>query len=82
LVDPAVNWFTPYELRDWFEQRGLTFSDRFDMTDVSPTGRLAGTIVALIRAIPILRWAEHLATPGTFIVGIKTSWSGQSTRVA
>ena len=74
---PAVNWFTPYELRDWFAQRGFTFSDRFDLMDISAKGQLARTIVALIRAIPILRWAGHLATPGTFIVGIKTSAHGR-----
>lgn len=70
---PAVNWFTPYQLRNWLEQRRFTFWDRFDLMDVNAKGRFARTIVPLIRAIPILRWAGHVATPGTFLVGIKIS---------
>jgi 2-polyprenyl-6-hydroxyphenyl methylase/3-demethylubiquinone-9 3-methyltransferase len=67
---PAIHWFTPYQLRDWLAKRGLSSFDRFDLIDVSAKTRPAQLIVRLIRAAPPLRWAAHLATPGTTLVAI------------
>jgi 2-polyprenyl-6-hydroxyphenyl methylase/3-demethylubiquinone-9 3-methyltransferase len=68
---PAVNWFSYYGLRNELARRGFHSMDRFDLMDISKKGSASKAIVATIRAIPILRWFGHIATPGTTILAVK-----------
>jgi len=69
---PAVHWFTYYQLRDYLRARGVTSKDRFDL--ISPAGsRLRAAIVAAIRRSRPLRFAAHVLTPSTIVVGLRDS---------
>ncbi len=68
---PAVNWFTPYQLKDYLRRRGFNAFDRFDVMDLSDKGRLARQLVAAIRYLPPLRFFAHIATSYTVVVGIR-----------
>jgi 2-polyprenyl-6-hydroxyphenyl methylase/3-demethylubiquinone-9 3-methyltransferase len=68
---PAVNWFSYYALRDHLDGIGMTALDRFDVMDLSRKGALAGLAVRAIRAVPVLRWLGHVATPFTATVAVK-----------
>jgi 2-polyprenyl-6-hydroxyphenyl methylase/3-demethylubiquinone-9 3-methyltransferase len=64
---PAINWFTWYGLRNHLARHGLASMDRFDMLD--PGSR--GYAVRLLRALPPLRFAAHVATPYTVLLALK-----------
>jgi 2-polyprenyl-6-hydroxyphenyl methylase/3-demethylubiquinone-9 3-methyltransferase len=68
---PAVHWFTFYGLRDYLAARGVHARDRFDMIDTAGRGRAARGLVHLVRAVPALRFAGHVATPGTTLFALK-----------
>ena len=68
---PAENWFTFYRLRDFLELKGFESLDRFDSVDSSGKGRFARSILHCIRAVPLLRWLGHMATPGTSLIAVK-----------
>lgn len=68
---PAVHWFTPAQLRRALEQRGFTVADRFDMISLDHRGALVRALVSLIRAAPLLRFAAHMATPYSVVLGVK-----------
>ena len=68
---PAVNWFSFYSLRGQLADLGFQCMDRFDLVDTSDKGRLAQAILSCVRAVPLLRWFAHVATPHTTILGIK-----------
>jgi 2-polyprenyl-6-hydroxyphenyl methylase/3-demethylubiquinone-9 3-methyltransferase len=68
---PAVNWFTFYSLRAALVRSGFQCLDRFDVMDLSKKSTLAKLIVGSVRAVPVLRWLAHVATPGTIVVAIK-----------
>ena len=72
---PAVNWFSFYGLRDFLKPLGFRCLDRFDLIDTANKGGLAQFIVTMLRAIPLLRFLGHVATPSTYLVAVK---SGQS----
>src|SRR5690606_27989416 len=69
---PAIHWFSPYGLSSFLARRGVTALDRFDLIDVESKGMAARGLVAATRALPPLRFAGHLLTPSTVLVGIKT----------
>ncbi len=68
---PAVNWFSFYSLRAWLGEKGFQCFDRFDATDVSNKSVWARWIISALRAVPLLRWLGHVATPGTILLAIK-----------
>ena len=68
---PAVNWFSYYTLAAYLEERGFRCLDRFDMVDkknLSAPGKLA---VALIQALPPLRFIGQVLTPGSIVFAIR-----------
>lgn len=75
---PAVNWFTFYGLRRHLEPEGLRCMDRFDMTDLSRHGRMAGLLIRLLRSIAPLRFIGHVCTPYTVLLAIKPGGDGGS----
>ncbi len=68
---PAVNWFSYYSLRDWFDKRGLTTMDRFDVLSRKPMSSQQQFLVRAIRAIPPLRLMAHVATEGPIVWAFK-----------
>ncbi len=72
---PAVNWFSFYGLRDFLEALGFRCLDRFDLLDTAGKGAITQFIVTMLRAVPLLRFLGHVATPSTYLVAVK---SGQS----
>jgi 2-polyprenyl-6-hydroxyphenyl methylase/3-demethylubiquinone-9 3-methyltransferase len=68
---PAVNWFSFYRLRDQLSQEGFHSLDRFDLMDISTKSALPRMTVRSVRAVPVLRWLAHVATPGTMLLAIK-----------
>jgi len=59
-------------LRAALAKRGFDrFMDRFDMAASRDNGRAKNHVIKLIRAIPPLRWAGQVMSPGTSIVAIK-----------
>jgi 2-polyprenyl-6-hydroxyphenyl methylase/3-demethylubiquinone-9 3-methyltransferase len=68
---PAINWFTPYQLRERLEQLGFLTWDHFDWIDVQRRGSAVGTATRLIRTLPPLRWLAHVATPYSMVLGVR-----------
>jgi len=68
---PAVNWFTPYLLKEYLDSRGFDVYDRFDVMDLNNKSRLARQVVSAIRHLPPLRFLAHVATSYTVVVGIR-----------
>jgi hypothetical protein len=68
---PAVNWFTPYELRRWLAGLGVQAWDHFDWMDGARKSGPARAALAAIRRVPMLRWAAHVATPYSMVVGVR-----------
>jgi ubiquinone/menaquinone biosynthesis C-methylase UbiE len=65
---PAVHWFSYYQLRDYLDSRGVTARDRFDSMDMG-SSMLRRAAVGAIRAASPLRFAAHVLTPYTMVVG-------------
>lgn len=68
---PAVNWFSFYALARYLEKQGFRSMDRFDMIETDNKGALAKMAVALIRALPPLRFFGHVLTPGSIVFAVK-----------
>lgn len=68
---PAVNWFSFYALDTYLEKHGFRSMDRFDMIETDNKGLLAKMAVALIRALPPLRFFGHVLTPGSIVFAVK-----------
>lgn len=68
---PAVSWFSFYSLRARLREDGCQCFDRFDATDLSNKSAPARWIISAVRAVPLLRWLGHVATPGTILLAIK-----------
>jgi 2-polyprenyl-6-hydroxyphenyl methylase/3-demethylubiquinone-9 3-methyltransferase len=68
---PAVHWFNPYSLRKFLEQHSLATLDRFDLVDVTGRGTSVALLLKAIRTIPPLRFAGHVLSPSTILVGHK-----------
>lgn len=67
---PAVHWFSFYQLRDYLKPRGLRALDRFDLMDTRQS-TLKRIVVALVSAVPPLRWLAHVASSANVVVGYK-----------
>ena len=75
---PAVHWFSFYQLRDFLAPLGLRCLDRFDLIDTTGRSLPARAVVRLLRAVPLLRFLGHVATPSTYLVaGKRRGRSGQ-----
>lgn len=72
---PAVNWFTYYDLRDWFVVRGFRTMDRFDALARVPLSRSGRLAIGAIQRASLLRFFGHVLTEGTTVWAIK---SGQT----
>jgi len=68
---PAVHWFSFYQLRDFLAPLGFRCLDRFDLIDATGRGRPARAVIALLRAVSVLRFIGHVATPSTYLVAAK-----------
>jgi 2-polyprenyl-3-methyl-5-hydroxy-6-metoxy-1,4-benzoquinol methylase len=69
---PAVHWFSFYGLRDFLKPLGFPRClDRFDLIDVTGKGPRARAAVRFARAVPLLRFLGHVATPSTYLVAVK-----------
>lgn len=68
---PAVNWFTPYQLKEYIRRRDFDAYDRFDVIDLNNKSRLARAIVATVRRVAPLRFLAHVATSYTVVVGVR-----------
>lgn len=68
---PAVNWFSFYALARYLEKHGFRSMDRFDMIETDNKGALGKAVVALIRALPPLRFFGHVLTPGSIVFAVK-----------
>jgi 2-polyprenyl-3-methyl-5-hydroxy-6-metoxy-1,4-benzoquinol methylase len=68
---PAVHWFSFYSLRDFLKPLGFRCLDRFDLMDVTGKSPRAQTVVRFARAVPLLRFLGHVATPSTYLVAVK-----------
>lgn len=69
---PAVHWFSFYGLRDFLRPLGFSRClDRFDLMDLTGKSRRAQTAVRFARAMPLLRFLGHVATPSTYLVAVK-----------
>jgi len=68
---PAVNWFTPYQLRAALRQRGLEARDRFDMIALGAAGPSTKIAVELVRRFRLARLLAHVVTPCTTMLARK-----------
>jgi hypothetical protein len=58
-------------LRDYLEPRGFKLLDRFDLIDIVDKGVAARRLIDAIRRFSALRLLGHIATPSTYLVGVK-----------
>lgn len=65
---PAVHWFSFYQLRRFLATRGFQSSDRFDIMRMDNKSRLQRALIGALRAMPPLRLAGHMLTPGTTLL--------------
>jgi ubiquinone/menaquinone biosynthesis C-methylase UbiE len=68
---PAVNWFTPYGLRRELQRRGCESLDRFDLIDLAKKSPVKRAAASAVRTLPPVRFLAHVATPSTWVLGIK-----------
>lgn len=68
---PAVNWFTPAQLRKELAQRGFNSFDRFDMINHDNSHNIKYFLISLIRKSTLIRWFALAATPYTKLIGVK-----------
>lgn len=68
---PAINWFNPYALKTFLEQRSVTALDRFDSVDLTDKGAPAVLLIRAIRSLPPLRFLGHVLSTSTILIGHK-----------
>ena len=59
------------QIRKFLEQHSLATLDRFDLVDVTGRGTSVALLLKAIRTIPPLRFAGHVLSPSTILVGHK-----------
>lgn len=70
---PAVNWFSYYGLKRYLIRSGyVRVLDRFDMAACRGGGGLRDAVIALIRFVPPLRFAGHVASPPMAVCAFKS----------
>jgi 2-polyprenyl-6-hydroxyphenyl methylase/3-demethylubiquinone-9 3-methyltransferase len=69
---PAVNWFTPYQLKRELRRSGFRHVyDRFDFIDATGRSALVRTAVGAIKNLPPVRFAAHVGSPYTAVLAQK-----------
>ena len=68
---PAVHWFSYFGLKRYLSGFGFSCKDRFDVMPLEEAAFHKRALVRWIRAVPPLRWAAHVMTPYTYLVGKK-----------
>ncbi|MES3020541.1 MAG: class I SAM-dependent methyltransferase [Pseudomonadota bacterium] len=68
---PALNWFSFYGLRAELARHGMDSLDRFDMADPQRLCRFERRALALLKAVPALRFCAHVLTPYTVLLAFK-----------
>ncbi|MBK8895007.1 MAG: class I SAM-dependent methyltransferase [Propionivibrio sp.] len=68
---PAVNWFSFYSLAAYLKKHGFRCLDRFDMVDEKMLGAPGKLAIALIRALPPLRFMGQLLTQGSVVFALR-----------
>jgi 2-polyprenyl-3-methyl-5-hydroxy-6-metoxy-1,4-benzoquinol methylase len=69
---PAVHWFSFRGLRGFLQPLGFGCLDRFDLIDTVRKSRATRFLVTALRTVPLLRFLGHMATPGTYLVAVKS----------
>jgi 2-polyprenyl-3-methyl-5-hydroxy-6-metoxy-1,4-benzoquinol methylase len=72
---PAVNWFTPYSLREALAKLNFESMDRFDLIDTGRKSPFVKLLISATRSIPPLRWLGHVCTPGTVLLALRKTQS-------
>ena len=68
---PAVNWFTPGQLRRALESRGFNVWDRFAFTGADQATSLKAGLLGAIRKVAPLRALALAATPYSSVIGVR-----------
>ncbi len=69
---PAVNWFSPYQLKREVKKRGFRkVYDRFDFIETAGKSAAVRTAVDAIRRLPPLRFLGHLGTSYSAVIAQK-----------
>jgi 2-polyprenyl-6-hydroxyphenyl methylase/3-demethylubiquinone-9 3-methyltransferase len=75
---PAVNWFSYFGLRRWFDARGIDTLDRFDVLSRQQLADPARLLVNVIRRFELVRFLAQSATEGTTVWGLKRPHGARS----
>jgi SAM-dependent methyltransferase len=78
---PAVHWFSFYGLRSYLKPLGFGCLDRFDLIDPAGKGTASRMVMGALRAVPLLRFLGHVATPSTYLVAVKDGAVTRASRV-
>jgi 2-polyprenyl-6-hydroxyphenyl methylase/3-demethylubiquinone-9 3-methyltransferase len=69
---PAVNWFTPYQLKREVRRRGFrNVYDRFDFVDTAGKSAAVQAVAAAIKHLPPLRFLGHMGTSYSAVIAQK-----------
>ncbi len=68
---PAINWFTYFGLRDWFELRGFRTLDRFDVLALGSMSGSRRFVAWVVGRVPGARFLGHVLTEGTTVWALK-----------
>ena len=67
-----MHWFSVYQLGRHLRKHGCTqVLDRFDLVESGDQGRAGRLALALLRGFAPARFAGHVLTPYTLVVGRK-----------
>ena len=68
---PAVNWFTPYSLKNYLRQIGMNAFDHFEVSDPAEKGGLGRAALWTVQNIGLAKLAAHIATSYSIVLGVK-----------
>lgn len=68
---PAVNWFTPYELKAELAKRDFASYDRFDLLRLDSNQGMKGRIASIAADFGPAKWLGHVMTPYSRVIGVK-----------
>jgi 2-polyprenyl-6-hydroxyphenyl methylase/3-demethylubiquinone-9 3-methyltransferase len=66
---PAVNWFSPYQLKRVLNDAGVDTMDRFDLVDIEGQSALAQLIVKAATVLPPVRFVGHVLSVSSIVLG-------------
>lgn len=68
---PAYHWFSPYGLKKFLAANRVDALDRFEILDVAQKSPMTKLVGAALRQSSFLRFAGHVLTPSTILIGFK-----------